>query len=233
MKLKSVLIVPFLVLIFSCQSQENMSKLKAKDFEKIVSASKETVQLFDVRTIEEYNAGHIKNCILGDINDDVAYEKAISVLDKNKTVYVYCLAGGRSNTAANDLLKRGFKNVIELEGGMNAWRKANLPEEKSGSTQQLNVQVFESKLVKEGTQLICVQSKYCGPCVKMKPIIASIESENSTLSILKVDGGIDQEVMKRLQVNEIPTFIVFKNGKETARIVGLTTKESLVQAIQY
>ncbi len=232
MRLKSVLIVPFLVLIFSCQSQENMSKLKAKDFEKMVSASKETLQLFDVRTIEEYNAGHIKNCILGDINDDAAYEKAISVLDKNKTVYVYCLAGGRSNTAANDLLKRGFKNVIELEGGMNAWRKANLPEEKSGSTQQLNVQTFESKLVKEGTQLICVQSKYCGPCVKMKPIIATIESENLNLSVLKVDGGIDQEVMKRLQVNEIPTFIVFKNGKETARIVGLTTKESLVKVIQ-
>jgi rhodanese-related sulfurtransferase len=232
MKLKFALVIPFLVLIFSCQSQENMAKLKAVDFEKSISTSKETIQLFDVRTLEEYNAGHIKNCILGDINDNTAYQKAISVLDKNKVVYVYCLAGGRSNNAANDLVKRGFKKVIELEGGMNAWRKANLPEEKSGTTQQLSIQTFESKLIKEGAQLICIQSKYCGPCIKMKPIIASIETENPTLSILKVDGGIDQDVMKRLNVNEIPTFIVFKNGKETTRIVGLTSKESLVKVIQ-
>lgn len=232
MKLNFALVIPFLVLMFSCQSQENITKLKAVDFEKSISTSKENIQLFDVRTVEEYNAGHIKNCILGDINNDATYEKAVSVLDKNKVVYVYCLAGGRSNNAANDLVKRGFKTVIELEGGMNAWRKANLPEEKNGTTQQLSIQTFESKLIKDGVQLICIQSKYCGPCVKMKPIIANIETENPNLNVIKVDGGIDQELMKHLKVNEIPTFIVFKNGKESTRIVGLTSKESLEKAIQ-
>lgn len=206
-------------------------KLTALDFGNAISETKETIQLLDVRTIEEYNGGHINNSILSNINDELAFESAISVLDKNKAVYVYCLAGGRSSKAVEYLVQRGFKYVYELEGGMNAWRKANMPEERTNLTQQLSVQSFETNIDKEGTHLICIQSKYCGPCVEMEPVIANIEKEYAGITILRINGGVDREVMKHLKVDEIPTFIVFKNGSERRRITGLTNKERLVGTI--
>ena len=206
-------------------------KLTALDFEIAISEAKETIQLLDVRTVEEYNGGHIKNSVLSNIKDTVTFESAVSVLDKNKAVYVYCLAGGRSSKAANYLVHKGFKYVYELEGGMNAWRKAGMPEEKTTLTQQLSIQSFETNIEKEGTHLICIQSKYCGPCVEMEPVIENIEKEFTGINVLRINGGVDREVMKHLKVDEIPTFIVFKNGSERCRITGLTNKESLVGTI--
>lgn len=223
-------LIAVLINIMACQSQNAITKLKASDFEKAIQQPQ--IQLLDVRTLEEYKAGHIQNSILGSINDAASYEKALSVLDKNKTVYVYCLAGGRSHNAAEDMLSKGFKQVIELDGGMNAWRKAALNEEKSGSSEELSVERFKTELPQTGTVLICVQSKYCGPCVKMKPVIESIEKEQSQLKVIKVDGGIDQQVMKSLNVSEIPVFIVMKAGKESFRHTGLIEKADLLKQIQ-
>jgi rhodanese-related sulfurtransferase len=214
----------------SCQSHNTTIKLKAVDFEKAISGN--DVQLLDVRTLEEYNAGHIRNSILGDINNNSSYQKAVSVLDKNKPVYVYCLAGGRSHTAAEDLSQMGFKHVTELEGGMNAWRKAALTEEKNATTKEMIVTDFRALMAKNGSVLICIQSKYCGPCVKMKPVIEAIEKENALAKIIKVDGGVDREVMKELKVSEIPTFIVYKNGKETFRYTGIIEKATLEKELK-
>jgi 3-mercaptopyruvate sulfurtransferase SseA len=51
----------------------------------------------------------------------------VANLDKSKTVYVYCLSGGRSSSAAGQLQEMGFKSVVNLSGGMLAWQSANLP----------------------------------------------------------------------------------------------------------
>lgn len=214
-----------------CASQESIKKMDAVSFEKELK-TKGTVQLLDVRTLEEYNAGHIKNCILGDINDPKSYEKAVTVLDKTKPVYVYCLSGGRSHRAAQDLLTRGFTTIYELDGGINAWRRSTLPEEKSTNSVQADVKKFKALVTPEGTNLICVQSKYCGPCVKMKPVIESLVAEFPKVNVIKVDGGVDQLIMKELNVTEIPAFIVIKNGKETFRKTGIVDKAQLAGALK-
>ena len=58
--------------------------------------------------------------------DYVDFEKEADKLDKKKTYYVYCAGGGRSADAAEILVKKGFKNVVNLTGGFSAWKKANL-----------------------------------------------------------------------------------------------------------
>jgi rhodanese-related sulfurtransferase len=73
-------------------------------------------QLLDVRTPQEWEAGKIasSNCI--NVND-TAFRQQIEKLDKNKPVFVYCAAGGRSSKAAPILQQAGFKYIYNLTGG--------------------------------------------------------------------------------------------------------------------
>lgn len=80
-------------------------------------------QLLDVRTPEEYVEGHISHALLADIKNESNFNAKTDALDKNKPVYVYCRSGHRSHKAAGLLKKKGFKNVVELDGGIEAWRE--------------------------------------------------------------------------------------------------------------
>jgi len=83
----------------------------------------------DVRSPEEYAEGHLAGAKNYDWNGN-AFNSQTATLDKSKPVFVYCLAGGRSASAAAHMRSKGFKQVYELRGGMNAWRGAGLPESK-------------------------------------------------------------------------------------------------------
>ena len=58
---------------------------------------------------------------------DNDFEQRIDTLDKNKPVYVYCKVGGRSAEAVTIMKNKGFRHIIELDGGMDAWNEAKLP----------------------------------------------------------------------------------------------------------
>ncbi|HEY0060804.1 MAG TPA: rhodanese-like domain-containing protein [Telluria sp.] len=82
--------------------------------------------LVDVRTTEEFAAGHLrdaKNIPLADLN------ARIGELDKfkDKTVIVVCQTGARTDKAMNLLKAAGFTDVVGLDGGVAAWQAANLP----------------------------------------------------------------------------------------------------------
>jgi rhodanese-related sulfurtransferase len=79
--------------------------------------------LLDVRTPEEFNAGHIPGAMLLDYYND-NFKKSAAQLDKTKPVFVYCKTGGRSSSAAKILRDLGFKEVYDLEGGISAWKNA-------------------------------------------------------------------------------------------------------------
>jgi thioredoxin-like negative regulator of GroEL len=66
----------------------------------------------------------------------------------------------------------------------------------------------------------------------MIPTVEQIKKEySSNLYFLSVDGGVDIDVMKHLQFQELPTFIVYKNGKEVWRKVGIVTADEFRKAI--
>ncbi len=83
--------------------------------------------ILDVRTLREYrNDGHIKNSTL--IPIQVLARKLHEIKSKrNVKVYIICHTGGRSTYASELLLKSGFKNVVNVLGGMEAWKKLNYP----------------------------------------------------------------------------------------------------------
>jgi phage shock protein E len=74
--------------------------------------------LLDVRTPEEYTQGHLEGAV--NIPVQVLPQRIADVGAKDRPVVVYCMSGGRSQSAA-DLLKRsGFQEVLNL-GPMSAW----------------------------------------------------------------------------------------------------------------
>ena len=76
--------------------------------------------LLDVRTPEEYAAGHIDNAL--NINwYDSDFAKQLESIGKDETIYVYCKKGGRSAKAAQLLDSLGYKKVVDLEGGYDAY----------------------------------------------------------------------------------------------------------------
>lgn len=87
-------------------------------------------KLLDVRTADEYNAGHIKNAHQSDYYQTESFSKYLDSLDKNAKYLVYCKTGKRSAAALQIMLQKGFTHAYDLSGGYNAWVAANLPVEK-------------------------------------------------------------------------------------------------------
>ena len=81
------------------------------------------VQLVDVRTADEYSQGTIPGSVNIDVNSGNFGVTADSLLDKNRTVAIFCRSGRRSKKAAEILSLNGF-NVVELDKGYNSWVEA-------------------------------------------------------------------------------------------------------------
>ena len=218
--------VLFSTLLFSCTAQTKTS-LTADEFEKEIT-TKENIQILDVRTPGEFFSGHIKNALHADWNDKKEFDRRIIFVDKSKPVYVYCLAGGRSAAAAAKMRNMGYENVFELTGGTNAWRAANKPlegmsTEKQMSIEELNATIGGSKIV-----LVDFSADWCPPCKLMEPVLKSLENHNKgKFTLLKVDGGRDQDILKEYKVTALPVFIIFKDGKQVWRKDGIATEKEL------
>ena len=73
----------------------------------------------DVRTQEEYDAGHIPGALLIP-NESIGTEPPEELPDRNQIILIYCRSGNRSKQAAEKLAAMGYTNVYEF-GGINTW----------------------------------------------------------------------------------------------------------------
>ncbi|MBA3815231.1 MAG: thioredoxin [Parachlamydiaceae bacterium] len=95
----------------------------------------------------------------------------------------------------------------------------------------LNDGNFESTIA-SGVTLIDFYADWCGPCKMIAPIIEELATELSgQATIAKLDIEQAQDTTSKLQVTSIPTIILFKNGKEFKRVVGLRDKQALKELI--
>ena len=112
-----LLLFPFLVI-----SQENnqvYEVLSYVDFKNQISNNK--VLLFDVRTMEEYNTGHLKGSVNIDFYEEELFNKFFKKVEKSKPIYIYCRSGNRSKKSSEKLQELGFVKVYDLEGGYKNW----------------------------------------------------------------------------------------------------------------
>ena len=104
--------------IFCAKAQDNDSIIKRLTPEKFIEAIKDsTVQVIDVRTITEYNQGHLKRAKKVDFLRPIEFQSYFENKDTLQPVYLYCRSGNRSMNAAKYLKKRGFKEIYDLRGG--------------------------------------------------------------------------------------------------------------------
>lgn len=90
---------------------------------------------------------------------------------------------------------------------------------------------FKQKIAK-GVTLVDFYADWCGPCRMIAPIVEELSSElHGKATIAKLDIEKAQEVTAEYQVTSIPTIILFKDGKELKRIVGLRDKDTLKNLI--
>ena len=92
--------------------------LTCAQFEELIKS--ENVQLVDVRTLAEHMEGHIPGSLNINVQDENFASCIDDLLDKKKEVAVYCRSGRRSRTAADILVKKGFK-VYNLDKGILNW----------------------------------------------------------------------------------------------------------------
>lgn len=121
--IKRLLFLVVFINVFACQSQkENLISRIDKEAIKTEVIGKD-VQLVDVRTPGEYNAGHIDDAVNFDLSDRTTFMEQIETLDKDQPVYLYCLVGSRSAYAAKILRSKGFTQIFDYSGGYNDWIK--------------------------------------------------------------------------------------------------------------
>jgi rhodanese-related sulfurtransferase len=87
------------------------------------------VQVLDVRTPEEFAAGHVRGATLIDFYEPDFAER-IAQLDRDAAYVVYCRSGNRSGQATALMAKQGFTAVSDVDGGVVAWTAAGLPLER-------------------------------------------------------------------------------------------------------
>ena len=200
--------------IVSCaqtNKDNNAASLPANAFQTAIQ--KPNVQILDVRSAGEFAGGRIKNALQANWNDPKEFESRTQELDKKATVYVYCQVGVRSASAQAYLMEKGF-NVVNLEGGLSSWKMNGLPVEGNSNVQQMAVSDFEKVIASNNLVLVDIGASWCPPCRKMQPTLDQVKKEQGTkLYFLAVDGGVDMDVMKQVNFETLPTYIIYKNGK--------------------
>ena len=84
----------------------------------------------------------------------------------------------------------------------------------------------------EKTVLIDFWAGWCGPCIMLAPIIDEIAEEYAdTVTVGKINVDEQPQLAAAFGVESIPTLIAFKNGVPLGALVGLQTKESVIDLI--
>jgi thioredoxin 1 len=226
-------IIFFAILYFANQTISFSQILSIDEFEKKY-AETPNAQLVDVRTSGEYGGGHLPKA------QNIDYKSAdfttkIQTLDKTKPVFVYCLSGGRSGEAMTILKQNGFNEVYNMGGGYLKWTSKMKPVEGVKPVDSANAlsKEYMSKLLKDNKIVVLdFYASWCAPCLKMMPTIDKLSAEmKGRVAFEKVDSDANKALVAEYKIDEIPTFLIYKNGKMTMRAVGFQTEKAFREMI--
>ena len=219
------LVISCISILQSSNTNAQQTNLTVREFEDAITQN--NIQILDVRTRGEYESGHLKNAMLADWNNETEFKQRVKSLAKGKRVYTYCLSGGRSSAATEYLNQNGYR-AYNLTGGINAWRKNNMPVDQVESVRQITLKEYHAQIPIDKTVLVDFSAIWCPPCKKMTPRLDSLVKTNGRQFVLiKIDAGNQAEICHALKIEGFPTFIIYKKGKEVWR------KQGILEAIEF
>ncbi len=120
--MKKIVLILTVLLSISVNAQESKADGRRMDVKEFIEKTHKTPILIDVRTPEEYREGTIPGAMSLNIHSE-DFKRATEFLPKEREIIVFCQSGDRSNEAFEMLNSLGFKNVSQLIGGYEFWRK--------------------------------------------------------------------------------------------------------------
>ena len=126
----------------------------------------------------------------------------------------------------------GFKDVINLEGGILAWQSNNLPltTEVASPSDKISFEAYTQMITSDTAVLVDYFAPWCAPCIKMKPMLEEIDKEYAgKVKVIRLDINENKELAKKLNIVEIPILKIFIKGKETWMHQGYIEKADLIK----
>lgn len=129
-KILGIVMIAGTLFLGSCASHSSISQEKEAKVEETLSTldnvsdvnlkNKKNV-LLDVRTPEEFAAGHVPGAINIDVKNE-NFTQEIEKLDPKKNYYIYCKSGVRAKLATEKMQEKGFKNAKNFKDGMSTYK---------------------------------------------------------------------------------------------------------------
>lgn len=234
-KFAAALLVGLSIFFTACGTNNSggvPSSVNGEEFGKLIQDNPSAV-ILDVRSEGEFSEGHLTGAKNVNWNGS-SFENETKGLAKQDYVFVYCLSGGRSASAASYLRGAGFKKVVELKGGLMAWREAKLTNETGEVTKGGGMTSDEfNAQIKTGKVLVDFNAVWCGPCKRMAPFMKEIEENmKSTVKVMSIDADENNALAVALKVDALPTLFLYQDGKVVWSHVGYISKEELIVEIE-
>lgn len=112
---------------------------------------------------------------------------------------------------------------------------AYLPErDKNNQDNGLTVEDYLKKVNKKDKMVfVYFNADWCVPCIKLKPVMEQLETEEQArIEMLKLDVDDNPKVSTYLEINSLPLFIIYKNGKSIWTHTGMLSKDDLKYQIE-
>ena len=93
---------------------------------------------------------------------------------------------------------------------------------------QIDTKEFK-EVIKEGKVVVDLFATWCGPCKMLSPILDEISEEIETTNFYKIDVDDNEDVAREYNVMSIPTILIFEDGNLVNKIVGLRSREDLIE----
>ena len=221
--------IPLLMSMFITTAQSTLH-VNAVEFNNLMKSEKGVI--LDVRTPQEYSRGHIDGSTLINIADR-EFTTKVNLLQKDKPVYIYCLTGSRSRAAANYMAQQGFSKVYNLQRGILDWQQNNLPVVQSQATvasksKTYSKSDFDQLVQSEKLVLVDFHAVWCAPCKQMSPVIDKLsQNYKGKVKVEKIDVEANREIAQSNQIQSIPGFVLFKDGKKAWTHKGMITYAEL------
>lgn len=182
--------------------------------------SKQGALIIDVREPDElaemaYDVKDIKNIPVDEL------EMHLAEIPKDRQVIVACRSGGRSGSAFDLLKAKGFNNVANMEGGMNAWEEAGLPTLKDGAKSTLYGKAQNTRL-----EVYCFHgTRQCETCKNIKAntraaldqhFTSQLKDGSITFAIIDVDDKKNEQLAEKFEATGTALMINYVvNGKDS------------------